>query len=293
MVSLMVWGTSGSVGKSLLTTGLCRALECRGWRVLPFKSIAVSRDLVPQGEGLVVDRGVMEMAEACRQQLAVEMNPIMIHPRDRRVECDLLNNDYNADVYIFGRYEATLRIGELITIVPELRSYLEKAYRSLAKNCEIVLLEGSGSPVDGGELGRLANEEMSQIAEAACFLVTGCKKGAAISSALGVHHMLGEGAQRIRGLVLNQQIGRFIDEDGMRAWQSTTGIPVIGEISHYALDLGGELPDALQREVADIKREAERNPERGRRRTDRWYDLLAKNITSGLDVERMLTLCLQ
>ena len=62
MTGLLVAGTTSDAGKSVVTTGLCRALARRGLRVAPYKAQNMSNNSMvvdhPDGGGAEIGRGL-------------------------------------------------------------------------------------------------------------------------------------------------------------------------------------------------------------------------------------------
>src|SRR5271163_1873341 len=131
--AIMVLGTGSHVGKSLLTTALCRIFAQRGCRVAPFKSQNMSLNSAATIEGLEIGRAQALQAEAAGIAPSVHMNPILIKP----------SGDCTSQVVvrgkIWGRVTAAdyhqRRVEELLPVVRE-------SYETLASLYDILVLEG-------------------------------------------------------------------------------------------------------------------------------------------------------
>jgi adenosylcobyric acid synthase len=72
--ALLVAGTTSDAGKSVLTTGLCRALRRRGLRVAPYKAQNMSNNSMVTVDGAEIGRAQWVQAIAAGADPEAAMN---------------------------------------------------------------------------------------------------------------------------------------------------------------------------------------------------------------------------
>lgn len=87
---VMIQGTGSSVGKSIITAGLCRIFAQDGYRVSPFKSQNMALNSFVDIDGLEMGRAQVVQAEAAKELPRAFMNPILLKP----------NSDNNSQIII-------------------------------------------------------------------------------------------------------------------------------------------------------------------------------------------------
>src|ERR1700723_66736 len=180
--AIMVLGTSSHVGKSLLTAALCRIFAQQGYRVAPFKSQNMSLNSAATVEGLEIGRAQALQAEAAGIAPSVHMNPVLIKPSG---DC---SSQVVARGKIWGQISATdyhqRRVEELMPLVRE-------SYETLASTCQVVILEGAGSPAEINlKQHDIVNMRMAEMADARCLLVGDIDRGGVFASLLGTIELL-------------------------------------------------------------------------------------------------------
>src|SRR5271154_1078265 len=97
MSALMVQGVSSWAGKSLLTTGLARAIRRRGIDVAPFKAQNMSNNARVVAGGEI---GTAQYLQALAAGVApdVRMNPVLVKPE----------GDNRSQVVVLGRHDLEL-----------------------------------------------------------------------------------------------------------------------------------------------------------------------------------------
>ena len=78
MKHIMLQGTSSHVGKSILTTALCRIFYQEGLSVVPFKAQNMALNSYVTKDGDEMGRAQVAQAEAAGLEPFVEMNPAAI-----------------------------------------------------------------------------------------------------------------------------------------------------------------------------------------------------------------------
>jgi adenosylcobyric acid synthase len=242
--SLMVLGTASHVGKSMLTAALCRIFMRSGVRVAPFKAQNMSLNSAATVDGYEIGRAQALQAEAAGLFATRDMNPILLKPE----------SDCWSQVVVRGRIWKSLSAADYhLDYVKELFPVVLESYRRLADHCELVILEGAGSPAEINlKKTDLVNMRMAAAADAACLLVADIDRGGVFASLLGTMELLdGDERERVRGFVINKFRGDLsLLTPGIREMEERLQRPCVGVVP-YIPDLGLDEEDSVGLESRD------------------------------------------
>src|SRR5262249_7903995 len=218
----MLQGTASHVGKTVLVAALCRIFRDEGWRVAPFKAQNMALNAHVTADGGEIGWAQAMQAEAAGVAPGVEMTPILLKPEAR-----------GAQVIVLGRPRATLGATEYYARRAEWWAAVVGAYRRLAREFELVILEGAGSPAEPNLMAHdLANMAAARLARAPVVLIGDIDRGAVFASLLGSLAILPPpDRRRVRGFLLNRFRGDRALLDPALAWlEQRTRRPVLGVV---------------------------------------------------------------
>ena len=137
MKGIMIQGTSSDVGKSLITTALCRLFANEGVKVTPFKSQNMSNNSYVTIDGKEIGRAQGIQAEAAKTEAVVWMNPILLKPQ----------SNMQSEVVLLGKKVETLS-GKAYrdTFYEKGLEVIESSMAYLKERFDMVVIEGAGSP---------------------------------------------------------------------------------------------------------------------------------------------------
>ena len=136
--SIMILGTGSSVGKSVITAGLCRVLKQDGYKVAPFKSQNMALNSFVTKDGGEMGRAQVVQAEACGIEPTVDMNPILMKP----------TSDVGSQIIVRGKPIGNMKAQEYRSYKSKLVSVVKDSFLKLAHNYEVIVIEGAGSPAE-------------------------------------------------------------------------------------------------------------------------------------------------
>lgn len=230
---LMIQGTMSSAGKSLITAGLCRIFRQDGYRVAPFKSQNMALNSFITRDGLEMGRAQVMQAEAAGVEPSVLMNPILLKP----------TSDMGSQVIVMGEVLGNMRAVDYFAYKPKLRPVILEAYRRLAAQNDILVIEGAGSPAEINlKADDIVNMGMAQMADAPVLLVGDIDRGGVFASLYGTVALLTEGERaRVKGFIINKFRGDAkLLEPGPSMIEALTHIPVLGVVPYLRLDIAEE-----------------------------------------------------
>src|SRR5262245_34384398 len=187
----MFQGTGSDVGKSLIVTGLARALANRGFRVRPFKPQNMSNNAAVTVDGGEIGRAQALQARAARIEPTVHMNPVLLKPESTT----------GAQVIVQGRRTASASARAFFKDRGKYMPAILESFASLAKEADLVIIEGAGSPAEVNlRHGDLANMGFAEAANVPAVLIGDIHRGGVIASLVGTKEILKpDDAQRIKG----------------------------------------------------------------------------------------------
>ena len=244
MRAVMIQGTGSNVGKSLLVAGLCRALVRRGLAVRPFKPQNMSNNAAVTEDGGEIGRAQALQALACGVAPQTDMNPVLLKPE----------SETGSQIIVQGRRWGSARALEYAAIKPQLLAPVLDSFRRLAARCDIVLVEGAGSPAEVNlRANDIANMGFARAAGVPVVLVGDIDRGGVIAQIVGTLAVLDpDDAAMIRGFVINRFRGdvRLFD-DGYALIARRTGWRGLGVVPWFAGAHRLPAEDAL--DIADTR----------------------------------------
>ena len=251
--ALMIQATGSNAGKSTLVAGLARALVRRGLKVAPFKPQNMSNNAAVAVEGGEIGRAQAVQARAARMVPSVHMNPVLLKPE----------TDSGSQIIVQGRRWGTLRARNYLDKKAALLPTVLDSFARLAREADIVLVEGAGSPAEINlRAGDIANMGFAAAADVPVVLAGDIDRGGVIASLAGTHLVLEPDERaRIRGFVINKFRGdvRLFDQ-GLIEVTRLTGWPSLGVVpwlpqtawlpAEDAVDLDRAHPSVSSRVIA-------------------------------------------
>ena len=235
--ALMIQGTCSNAGKSVLAAAFCRIFREDGFDVCPFKAqnMSLNSGVAPGGGEL--GRAQILQAQAACLDADVRMNPVLLKP----------HSDKGSQVILLGRPQGRIGARDFLKAKAALWEPVCQAYRELAAEHEIMVLEGAGSPAEVNlRQGDIVNMAMARHAQASVLLAGDIDRGGVYASFLGTWAAFTQAERRLlKGFVVN----RFRGDESLLApahdWLfEATGTPVVGVVPFLG-DMGLPAEDSL------------------------------------------------
>ncbi|MEQ1768464.1 MAG: cobyric acid synthase [Devosia sp.] len=236
--SLMFMGTGSDVGKSLIVAGLCRAYANRGYRVAPFKPQNMSNNAAITADGGEIGRAQALQARAARREPLTAMNPVLLKPEAEN----------GAQLVVRGKRVGTFAARDYWAKRAELLPEVVFAYRQLAADADIVLVEGAGSaseinlrPTD------IANFGFARAVDMPVVLIGDIDRGGVIASLVGTFAVAeAADAALIKATLINKFRGDpQLFAEGVRMLAVMTNVPCLGPVPWFEAAMRLPAEDSL------------------------------------------------
>ena len=239
--SIMLMGTSSHVGKSIITTALCRIFHRQGLKVVPFKAQNMALNSYVTREGLEMGRAQVAQAEAAGLEPMVDMNPVLLKPTGNAC----------SQVIINGKPLGNMSAREYHTGY-SLKAFgaVKEALARLRGQYDVLVIEGAGSPAEVNlKANDIVNMRVAKHLQAPVLLIADIDRGGALASLVGTLELLDEDERElVKGLVINKFRGDItLLQPAIDFLEEKTGKPVLGVVPHID-DMGIDDEDSVSLE---------------------------------------------
>jgi adenosylcobyric acid synthase len=238
MKALSILGSGSGAGKSWITTALGAWLHGQGIRVAPFKAQNMSNNAWVTFDGGEIGRAQAVQAEACGLTPTVEMNPILLKPSGAQ----------GSQVIVLGQSQGHCPAAEYYRHFDRLWQTVTEVLDGWHKRCDVLLMEGAGSPVELNLLHRdLVNLRPCHYLNGRWVFVGDIDRGGIFAQLAGVWSLFSP-ADRARGLgaIVNRFRGDLSLFSNPQQWiePHAPGFSILGTLPLRA-DLQPEEEDGL------------------------------------------------
>lgn len=235
---LMFQGTASHVGKSILTTALCRIFFQEGLHVSPFKAQNMALNSFVTADGLEMGRAQVAQAEAANLAPRVEMNPVLLKPTGNQTSQVIINGK-PVGVMSAAEYHG----GYSLKAFDAVKSALAK----LSAEFDVLVIEGAGSPAEVNlKANDIVNMRVAKYLNAPVILVADIDRGGALAAVVGTLELLDDDERDlVKGIVINKFRGDVkLFLPAVEFLESKTGKPVLGVLP-YIEKLGIDDEDSV------------------------------------------------
>ena len=224
--AIMIQGTGSNVGKSMIVAGILRALRNRGLTVRPFKPQNMSNNAAVTSDGGEIGRAQALQARACGVDPHTDMNPILLKPQTAT----------GAQVIVQGKVAGTQEARSFGQNKHNLMPAVLESFSRLSTQCEIIVIEGAGSPAETNlRAGDIANMGFARAAGVPVILMGDIDRGGVIAQIVGTQAVLNpEDNALIKGFCINKFRGdRSLFDGGRDDIVARTGWPSLGVLPWF------------------------------------------------------------
>ncbi|MBB5336163.1 cobyric acid synthase [Pectinatus brassicae] len=235
---IMLQGTSSHVGKSILTTALCRIFFQDGINIAPFKAQNMALNSYVTEDGKEMGRAQIAQAEAAGLTPRVEMNPVLLKPTGN--SC--------SQVVLMGKAVGNMSAKEYHQGY-SLKAFdtVKEALGKLQNEFEMLAIEGAGSPAEVNlKDNDIVNMRIAKYLQAPVLLIADIDRGGALASLVGTLELLDDEEKAlVKGLIINKFRGDIkLLEPALKFLEEKTGKPVLGVVP-YLENLGIDDEDSV------------------------------------------------
>ncbi|NEZ64763.1 cobyric acid synthase [Leptolyngbyaceae cyanobacterium CCMR0082] len=245
MKALSVLGTSSNAGKSWIVTALGAWLRRQGVKVVPFKAQNMSNNSYVTLEGEEIGRAQAAQAAACGVRPVAEHNPVLLKP----------SGNGTSQLVLLGQPKQHIRAGDYYQHIEDIWQVVAQTLDSWRDRCDVLLLEGAGSPVELNLMHRdIVNLRPIQYLQGRWLLVGDIERGGIFSQIIGTHTLIPEPAKSLGlGFIVNKFRGdlSLFDTAGEHFAKHLPDFPYLGTLP-YRGHLQPESEDSLCKEAEEF-----------------------------------------
>jgi adenosylcobyric acid synthase len=238
MKALSILGAGSGAGKSWITTALGAWLHGQGIRVAPFKAQNMSNNAWVTLDGGEIGRAQAVQAEACGLTPTVEMNPILLKPSGAQ----------GSQVIVLGKSQGHCAAAGYYQHFDELWKTVTNVLDGWHERCDVLLMEGAGSPVELNLLHRdLVNLRPCRYLDGRWVFVGDIDRGGIFAQLAGCWSLLSPADQaRSLGAIVNRFRGDLTLFSNPQQWLEphAPGFTVLGTLP-FRPELQPEEEDGL------------------------------------------------
>lgn len=245
---IMLQGTSSHVGKSILTTALCRIFYQDGQNVVPFKAQNMALNSYVTKDGKEMGRAQVAQAEAAGLEPAVDMNPVLLKPTGNACSQVILMGESVGNMSA-KEYHQGYSL-KAFSAVKDALKRLDTAY-------DTIVIEGAGSPAEVNlKANDIVNMRVARHLQAPVLLIADIDRGGALASLVGTLELLEEEERAlVKGLIINKFRGDVsLLLPAVEFLEQKTGKKVLGIIPHMeSLGIDDEDSVSLEEKQTEVQ----------------------------------------